>query len=274
MTATKPETTRITLLESLSQELLHLSFAAMREVGPAAQSLAGVLRMTKKETFAPVSDIAAKARLPLKTVRNHLVVLDNAGWIVNAGRGHTRAGLPRRTCTIRVAQKARDAFLQADPLKKEPTYGLLPWWATAKFQRVNRKNLSAKNLPWSARALLSVLLGKLAALKSAYEPGVGKSEIDEEEFWGHAANYFSEFHHEFSLTKLQALTGLSKHAIIDGKNHLEDWGFITKRYDRRDDRGGYDTDLLEPNPDFACEHTDADQGRCYLNITKPGRRSA
>lgn len=252
------ETSRITLLDSLSQELLQLPYAAMREVGPAVQTLAGLIRVTKKETFAPIQTIADRARLPLKTVRNHLSQLHDAGWIVNTGRGHTRMGLPRRTCTIRVAQKTIDAL---------PTYGLLPWWATAKFPNVRRKNARCKNLPWGTRALLSVIMAKLAAMKSAIEPGIGKGEIDTDEFWLQLGNFGDENHFLFSLRNLQQLTGLSKHAIIDAKHSLHRWGFVEHRGRKRDD-GGDDTDLLFPSERFVVLHTPVEPGRCYLNIER------
>src|SRR5262245_58945972 len=90
----------IGLIDSLAGEWFKLPVAVMQGEGPAAQTLAGLLKVTNKETFSPVAAIAQRARLPLKTVRNHLGILAAAGWIINAGHERTRHGAPRRTCTL------------------------------------------------------------------------------------------------------------------------------------------------------------------------------
>ena len=91
----------ISLLHSLNGEWLKLPFAAMRDVGPAAQTLGGILAITSTETFSAASRIAERSRLPLPTVRRHLSTLAQRGWLDNLGRGHTRQGASRRTCTHR-----------------------------------------------------------------------------------------------------------------------------------------------------------------------------
>ena len=82
----------ISLLDSLEGEWIKLLVAAMREVGPAAQTLGGLLKVTSSTTFVPVSGIAMKARVPIKTARKHLATLATRGWIVNEGRQPLKNG--------------------------------------------------------------------------------------------------------------------------------------------------------------------------------------
>ena len=61
-------------------------------------------------------------------------------------RSH-RAGRPRRTCT-RVIPRERWEYGR---------YGLLPWWATVKM------------VPWSSRAVLSLVMARLCAYMEAIQ---------------------------------------------------------------------------------------------------------
>src|SRR4051794_22411889 len=98
------------LFSCLEHAWLKLPLAAVRDVGAASQSLATLARITNKETFTAVEKIAASCSLPCKTVRNHLATLAEKGWIVNDGRGKTRTGAPRRTCTLRLTSKTINAM--------------------------------------------------------------------------------------------------------------------------------------------------------------------
>src|SRR5438045_296783 len=95
------------LIESLDREWLKLPTAIMNDVGPATQTLAGLLKIASRETFVETAKIAHQARVPLKTARKHLQTLADKGWITNAGRGRTRRGAARRTCTIRLNPKTK-----------------------------------------------------------------------------------------------------------------------------------------------------------------------
>src|SRR5262245_17690349 len=97
----KAEVQHSTLLSSLNEQWFKLPIEAVRDVGPASQTLAGLLKITKKETFSKVRDIAQRSRVPVKTCRKHLDLLCSRGWIANDGRQRTKAGRPRRTCTLR-----------------------------------------------------------------------------------------------------------------------------------------------------------------------------
>lgn len=88
----------IRLVDSLAEgQWIKLPLAVMKDVGPAVQTLGGLLRVTNKETYIETATIAGHARLPVATVRKHLVTLDARGWIDNRGRQETRRGRLRRT---------------------------------------------------------------------------------------------------------------------------------------------------------------------------------
>ena len=86
-----PSPKYVSLVDSLSSEWLKLPLVIMQDVGPAVQTLGGLLNITNRETFSPVEEIARRSRLPFNTTKKHLVTLNAAGWIHNAGRGHTKA---------------------------------------------------------------------------------------------------------------------------------------------------------------------------------------
>jgi hypothetical protein len=236
----------ISLLQSLDAEWLKLPVAAMIGVGPATQTLAGLLKVTNRETFTAVSEIAAKARLPVPTVRKHLATLDAKGWIANKGRGHTRAGKPRRTATLALTAKTRDHL--------EP-YGFLPWWACCTIRRHGR-------LPWSAKALLAIVMGRLLTLKAAAER---QGPQDEGDLIGDIENLGAEERFRFSLAVLEKQTGLTHDSVTAGKRHLHRTAILQWQGGKRDD-GGTACDLLVPNWDFRVVVTPASAGRCYLDF--------
>ena len=70
----------ISLLGSLTNGLwFKLPFDIMQDVGPATQTLAGILKVTNASTYMSVAKIAAAARVPVKTARKHLDTLDRLG---------------------------------------------------------------------------------------------------------------------------------------------------------------------------------------------------
>lgn len=213
----------------------------MRDVGPAVQTLAGLLRITKRETFSPISDIAARAGVPLKTCRNHFAELENGGWVVNKGRGRNKAGITLRTCTICVTKKTIDSLCSASTDGGGLTYGKLPCWATYKFEI----NGSWKCLPWGARALLSLVISRMAVVKNSIEPGIGMAEIEPERFYEEWANMGEDKHFRLSLPTIEKNTGISQRAAGDAKKTLCELGFIEPTKSAKGD-------LLEPNPNFLC----------------------
>lgn len=224
----------LSILESIRGPRLHLPMGAMQDVGPATQTLGGLLAMTKTETFASVERIAHTALVPISTARKHLSVLAKNGWIVNAGRGRTKKGAPRRTCTLKVTEKTT---------KSLEKYSILPAWAA-----------EADWLTWADRAVLSVVMAKLAMLIKAIEADRAKRRAER-----HASTRptkigeivesilpFGEMElailnqgqapWEFSLQRLQELTGLGRDAIIAAKRRLVALGILMA--DKRSQRFG------------------------------------
>lgn len=236
-----PAREEISLLESLNGEWLKLPLSIMRDAGPAAQTLGGLLNITKNETFVSVSKIAERARLPVATVRKHLVTLDVRGWIENSGRERTRAGIPRRTCTMKVTSKTKAALNE---------YGILPWWACCSIKGIGR-------LPWSAKAVLSIVMARLAALKKAIEDQEGETNNDD--FWGSLDNMGGEDRFRFSLDHLQKETGLSRPAIVDAKQKLAKLRMIEWR-------ASVTSDVLMPCERFRVRLTPVSPGRVFIEF--------
>jgi hypothetical protein len=139
--------------------------------------------------------------LPRETVKKHLRRLDEAGWIDNAGRGHTRRGAPRRTATLKITKQTIDHI--------EP-YGFLPWWACCEIQKVGR-------LPWCARAVLSVWMARLCGLKSAVD--AQQDAVTDEEYAG-AIDNLGDDRFRFSLNWLAQQTGLTRDSVVTAKRFL------------------------------------------------------
>lgn len=240
------DTERISLFDSLNGEWIKLPLAVMQDVGPAVQTLGGLLKITNKETFSPVTDIAAAARVPIPTVRKHLLTLANGGWLSNKGRQRTRAGRPRRTCTITVPKKTHDHL--------EP-YGVLPWWACGWIRKVGK-------LPWSPRAVLSVVMSRLCSLKAAVEREDGHG-LDADDIIGSIENLGGDDRFGFSLTDLVKQTGLTRGSIVKGKRWLHRAGII-EWTEHKNEHGGNERDTLGPNWGFRVVVTPAGDGRCYV----------
>lgn len=237
---------RISLIDSLSGEWLKLPLAAMREVGPVVQTLGGILNMTNKETFSAVREIATKARSPLATVRKHLAILHETGWTENIGRQTTRAGVPRRTCTIRVARKTRESI---------HPWSFLPWWGCCSLGRAGR-------LPWSSRALLSLVMARLCALKGVDDQMRKLGYGDEEPILGGIEKLGGDDRFRFSLDYIVEETGLARASIIQAKSDLKRVGII--KWYRGE--GAHDADLLVPNHDFRVISRSIGDGLCSLEI--------
>ncbi len=238
----------ISLVDSLSQEWIKLPLKVIKDVGPAVQTLGGLLKVTNKETFIQAATIAGHARLPVGTVRKHLVTLDQDGWILNKGRQETRRGRLRRTSTIAVTAKTRDNL---NP------YGVLPWWACCSIGRVGKLN-------WATKAVLSVIMARLMSLKGAVEQQDGHG-CDADDVMGSIANMGDEDRFRFSLDYLVRQTGLGRKAIVDAKCRLAKMRIVElRRY--CDENGGDLANVLYPNEAFRAVKTPAGPGRCYLHF--------
>jgi hypothetical protein len=237
----------ISLLESLDGDWIKLPLKIMRDVGPAAQTMGGILKMTNHETYSSVTKIAHEAWLPMATARKHLLRLAANGWIKNQGRKHTRRGVPRRTATIVLTSKATTAA--AD-------YGVLPWWACCSVREVGK-------LPWSAKAVLSVVMARLMSLKAAAERE-GNCAGDDD-LIGAIANMGDEDRFRFSLAWLMQQTGLTHDSVTTAKRLLHHHFGIVRWVGGKVTAGAdTPTDQLIPNWDFRVVVTPAPQGGCFL----------
>lgn len=227
------EQVRYSLVDSLDQEWIRLPFEAVREVGPAAQTLGGILKVTNRETFARLDKIADAARLPKETLRKHLLQLHDHCWIVHQGRQETRGGRTRRTATIKVTSRAREAA--------KSSYGILPWWAACDIRRHGR-------LPWCARAVLSVVMARLAGLKKAAE-----------EHEGHGADADDRF--RFAMKSLIRQTGLARASVWKAKHQLQRAGIVDMFEEPL-------PGILALNWKFRIVVTSAPRGGCYLDFDR------
>jgi hypothetical protein len=213
------------LFATLEQSWFKMPHQIMQDIGPATQTLAGILKLTNKETFTSAENIASPARLRLSTVRKHLVILHNHGWLENKGREHTRRGQPRRTATIKITSKTKDHL--------EP-YGILPWWACCSL---SKKNL---RLPWSSKALLSVIMSRAVGMKVVQEriqESVDDCYVEPDDDDGERFR--------FSLRRLEQDTGLTRESIVDAKQFLARHRIILWGGSAKID--GITKDMLRPN---------------------------
>jgi hypothetical protein len=246
----------ITLVDSLGCEWLKLPLAVMRDAGPAVQTLGGLLKVTSKQTFSAVSAIAGKARLPVATVRKQLITLDRQGWIRNHGRQETPAGYPRRTATIAITGKAK-AILG--------TYGILPWWACCTIRNIGTICNNSR-LPWCAKALLSIIMARLASLAAAVERQDGNG-LDASDLEDSIENMGGDDRFRFSLEFLENQTGLTRHSIVRAKallNHR--YGIIKWSEEGWTPGTATPVDYLVPNWAFRVIETPTSPGKCYLDF--------
>lgn len=217
------------LLDSLDdRKWLKLPFTVMQDVGPAVQTLAGILAESDTETFVRAATIARQARLPVATVKKHLATLHAHGWIDNRGRQRTRGGVLRRTATIRVTEKTRQAI---------KPYGILPCWAGELGDR----------LPWSAKAILSVVMARLCSLKAAIE---ADERLAGNDFFAALEDLGGDERFRFSLDYLERTTGLARNSVIMAKRSLSRLGIIN--WAGMTPAAGVETgtDALSPNLDL------------------------
>jgi hypothetical protein len=239
------EKQEISLLDSLDGKWLKLPLAVMKDVGTAAQTLAGIMAITNRETFASVQTIAGSASVKLLTAKRHIKTLHERGWIENKGRERTRRGQPRRTATIAETKKTKT---QLDE------YAILPWWACCNICKAGK-------LPWSAKAILSIVMARLCSLKAAAE-----RDDQDDELEGVIENMGGDDRFQFSLTNLEKQTGLTRESIVAAKRWLFRNKIIRLQGCDPDDHDGITKDTIAPNWDFRVIVTPAGEGYIRLNF--------
>lgn len=246
----EPATRQFGLVESLDLgHWIKLPLAVMRDAGPAAQTLGGLLKLSQKPMFYSAEKIAMAARLPLPTVRKHLLTLREREWIVSHGRQRTSRGWLRRTPTISIHQKTLDCLQPEDRVGL--IYGVLPWWANCTIGKF-------KKLTWAAKAVLSVVMAKLMQAKM-----VADDKDFDVDCWLDEALAGNRF--QLSLSRLEKETGLSRGAVVSAKRQLFRRKIIDLSGGAGDDKC-HETDIINPNLQLAIIETPAGEGMCYLSF--------
>lgn len=196
------------LVIAMQENSIKLLVEAMHEVGPAAQTLGGILRLTLRCTFASQSKISIASGLPLKTVRKHLLTLQEHSFIHNNGREPTQSGRARRTCTIRSTGRT---------LEVVKNYCPLPWWTAA----------TSVGNQWCSRALRAVVVRRWLELRAGIITTYRGEPFHEHELPDRLNSIGGEERFGFSLPKLQKMTGLSRDSIVKGKRILTQAGFVS-----------------------------------------------
>ena len=259
----------ISLLDSLQGNWFKLPLKAMREVGPAVQTLSALLNITSSQTFTATSEISKRARLPLKTVYKHLATLHEMGWIENKHREKTRSGWLRRTATLAVTKKTRDNM---------SPYGFLPWWAACHvgYERVRPGSRDRRHtekvcgyLPWSCKAVLSVWFAEFLRLVSVVQE---QDDFDESDLLGTMnliENIGGQERFKFSLKNLTEQTGLSRETVVSAKRLLNHQFGILRWFGRPPEKGvGTPTDYLGPNHEFRVIVTPVTETTCKISFRK------
>jgi hypothetical protein len=170
---------------------LLLPFGVMQKAGSATQTVAGIRSHWGRETFADERTIATAACLDESTVRRrHLPKLFRMEWMghrmIESRLGHRREWY--------FAKPMAAAYFG----KKSAT---LPRWA-------------ALSLPeWSYRAVFATVLQRSLATSRGSKSGPVALDT-EAVLWGGYGR------HNFSLSHLCNMTGLTRRSVIDAKHYL------------------------------------------------------
>ena len=235
------------------------------------QTLSALLKITSTETFTATSDIALRARLPLKTVYKHLGTLADADFIVNKHREKTRSGWLRRTATIALTKKTTDNLTP---------YGFLPWWAACKVgyeaivthsgrRRTQHTEKRFGSLPWSCKAVLSVWFAEFARLISVVKE---QDDFDESNLLGALAsldNIGGQERFRLSLKDLTRDTGLTRESVVIAKRMLNHRFGILRWIGEGQKKGvPTPTDYLGPNWEFKVIMKPVTETTCTLSFFK------
>ncbi len=123
------------------------------------------------------------------------------------------------------------------------------------------------SLPWCARAVLSIVMARLASLKKGVEnqDGVG---LDADDLEGSIENMGGDNRFKFTLKTLTTCTGLTRESVIVAKSRLN-CQFRILCWQEGEDNGTGQTppDYLLPNWDFRVVVTPASEGKCYVKFS-------
>jgi predicted transcriptional regulator len=165
---------------------LRLPREAMRELGPAAQTLAAFLTVQRPEIYFPRERYVEISRLPLRTVARHIHKLVANGWLVS----HGQQG--RRTVTYTLGPKT---------IKHCEPFALLPDWA------------AADPASWSVRACFAVLWSRYRVLTT------DAAMMGDQDMEGYGIEFMS-------LSSLASHSGLNIKHARSARNQLLDRGLL------------------------------------------------
>ena len=174
---------------------LPLPYTIMDASGAAVRTLGALYQCVDNKTastFASAGYLGKFANLPTKTVRRHLDKLERHCWITK----HEPRG--RRTCTIKLTK-------QALHIRRNQPYATLPrWWGDHRFP--------------SAGLLYATLLAEHCKREEVIDKDVPGDGDEGDDYIPHLS--------QFSLQKLEHMTGLSRPAITAAKWKLREWGMV------------------------------------------------
>jgi hypothetical protein len=191
----KATTKSYDLIKCLEVNFFKLHHEVMKEVGSAAITFGGFVRMTNGvETFPnfkKISLIAKSCRINKSTARKHLKRLQDNGWIKNLGRG------PRRTSTRILTDKAKSM---------KENFGWLPYFL------LPRRLFSS-----AALRILSLYFAEIAIIQNEALKNKKLGVLK----WDELRNIaIEQTRFNFSLKQIQKLTGISKKSAIKGRKEL------------------------------------------------------
>lgn len=229
-------------------QFFSLPIDAVKEVGPATQTLAGLSAITKTSTFVKVDRIAEASLLPRRTCQIHLKKLAETGWIENVGREKTTSGKTRRTTTITIASKARQSISR--------WFHPLPCWAAC----------PSLGLKWSELVILAIVYHQVKKIAQVVLIARNKSFMDGDIEWGDLEHIGIDQNFRWSVSKIESETGLSRPSICTAKAWLHRHGFIYCQ------QCGYnEMSIIKPRDDFQVSQTQNGDGSKTTRIFSNGR---
>ena len=133
-------------------------------------------------------------------------------------------------------------------------YAPLPWWSCCHIAKAGK-------LPWSGKAVLAVVMGRLMSLKAAAQQDADYGA--DEELIGAIDNLGGDDRFQFSLGWLAQQTGLTRGSVVAGKRCLHARKVVGWTGGRGED-GAAAPDLLVPNWDFRVVVTPASNETCWV----------
>ena len=126
-------------------------------------------------------------------------------------------------------------------------------------------------MTWASKAVLSIVMSRLAGLVKTVEELDGKADTYRGEIWGSIVNLNGDDRHFlFSRQSLADQTGLDVKSITNAKRDLDSRGIVKWTRFRRAD-GGDDKHALEPQETFKIRIRPAGENSCFVDWVGEGK---